>query len=137
MAVTLLQEKGKREKGKVKNTEEIGIETAGSRFRVEEYKKPEFEVTVTPSAERVKLGQPTSAKIHAAYYFGGPVPGAKVTYRVYRTAYAPLIGSRSLTITCTMRATIRASYDTNYRQRRGDYTGQGCFGREGRCDNHL
>ena len=67
---------------------ELNLESAGDKFRVEEYKKPEFEVMVTPTAERVKLGQPTKAKIHAAYYFGGPVPGASVTYRVYRNTYA-------------------------------------------------
>ena len=94
LQVTLIRQADKdtrRQGDKAKRTEEeeINIDTAGNRFRVEEYKKPEFEVTVTPSAERVKLGQPTSAKIHAAYYFGGPVPGAKVTYRVYRNAYAP------------------------------------------------
>jgi uncharacterized protein YfaS (alpha-2-macroglobulin family) len=60
----------------------------GNRFRVEEYKKPEFEVEVTPEAERVRLGQPTSVKVRAGYYFGGAVPGAKVTYRVYRTPWA-------------------------------------------------
>lgn len=52
------------------------------RFRVEEYKKPEFEVTVQPDAERVRLGQPAGAKIQAKYYFGGAVPNAKVTYRI-------------------------------------------------------
>ncbi|HEU4753984.1 MAG TPA: alpha-2-macroglobulin family protein, partial [Armatimonadota bacterium] len=59
-------------------------ELGGNRFRVEEYKKPEFQVSVEPAADRVRLGQPTSATVKASYYFGGPVPNAKVTYRVYR-----------------------------------------------------
>lgn len=63
------------------------METGQNRFRVEEYKKPEFEVTVTPEANRVRLGEPTSAKIAAKYYFGGPVPNAKVTYVIHRTPY--------------------------------------------------
>ncbi|HTE18386.1 MAG TPA: MG2 domain-containing protein, partial [Armatimonadota bacterium] len=67
----------------------VGVDYNGAnRFRVEEYKKPEFEVGVKPVAERVCLGEPTSARITASYYFGGPVPKAKVTYRVYRTYYA-------------------------------------------------
>ena len=70
-------------------TEENGpTQLGGNRFRVEEYKKPEFKVTVEPVAERVRLGQPTSAKVSAKYYFGGPVPNAKVTYRVYRNYWA-------------------------------------------------
>ena len=60
----------------------------GNIFRVEEYKKPEFEVTVTPAAERVKIGEKTSATVKAAYYFGGPVPNAKVTYRIHRNYYS-------------------------------------------------
>lgn len=60
-----------------------------NRFRVEEYKKPEFEVAVHPAAERVRLGEKTTARIEARYYFGGPVPNAKVTYRIYRNAFVP------------------------------------------------
>lgn len=69
-----------------RNTE--AMTEGGNQFRVEEYKKPEFEVTVTPNADHVRLGAPVSARIHAAYYFGGPAPGAKVTYRVYQASYS-------------------------------------------------
>jgi hypothetical protein len=58
-------------------------------FRVEEYKKPEFEVTVTPSAEQLRLGERAQAKVKAWYYFGSPVVGAKVSYRVFRTPFYP------------------------------------------------
>ncbi|MHC5040402.1 MAG: MG2 domain-containing protein, partial [Planctomycetota bacterium] len=65
----------------------------GSRFRVEEYKKPEFEVTVSTEKSQIKLGAPFKAKINARYYFGAPVTEGKVTYRVfrrnYRHAYVP------------------------------------------------
>jgi uncharacterized protein YfaS (alpha-2-macroglobulin family)/tetratricopeptide (TPR) repeat protein len=68
--------------------ENTGItQHGGNRFRVEEYKKPEFEVTVTPAAERVRLGEPTSAVVKAEYYFGGPVSNARVEYRVHRNRY--------------------------------------------------
>ena len=60
----------------------------GNRFRVEEYKKPEFEVSVTTTADRIKLGETTTATVHASYYFGGPVPNAHVSYRVYRNYWA-------------------------------------------------
>jgi len=59
----------------------------GARFRVEEYKKPEFEVKVTTDEPQVKLGSKVRVKINASYYFGGPVAGAEVGYRVFRRAY--------------------------------------------------
>ncbi len=56
-------------------------------FRVEEYKKPEYEVTVEAPSEPVKLGDKITATIKAKYYFGAPVAEAKVKYTVKRTPY--------------------------------------------------
>jgi uncharacterized protein YfaS (alpha-2-macroglobulin family) len=58
----------------------------GGSFRVEEYKKPEFEVTVDAPKEPVALGEAFEATIKAKYYFGAPVTQAKVKYKVTRTA---------------------------------------------------
>ncbi len=55
-------------------------------FRVEEYKKPEFEVTIDAPADPVMLGEKIEGKITAKYYFGSPVTKAKVKYKVERTA---------------------------------------------------
>jgi uncharacterized protein YfaS (alpha-2-macroglobulin family) len=57
----------------------------GGSFRVEEYKKPEFEVNVEAPARPVMLGEKVSATINAKYYFGGPVAEAKVKYKITRT----------------------------------------------------
>ena len=57
----------------------------GGTFRVEEYKKPEFEVTVDAPADPVMLGEKIEGKITAKYYFGSPVTKAKVKYKVERT----------------------------------------------------
>ena len=54
----------------------------GGNFRVEEYKKPEFEVTVDAPKEPIKLGEKITATIKAKYYFGTPVVNAKVHYKV-------------------------------------------------------
>ncbi len=59
-----------------------------SEFRVEEYRKPEFRVTVH-AAGRVPLGDEARVTIRAEYYFGGPVPGARVRYQVFRQSWAP------------------------------------------------
>ena len=54
------------------------------RFAVEEYRKPEFEVTVEAPDEPVRLGERIPAVVQARYYFGSPVTQAEVHYRVER-----------------------------------------------------
>jgi uncharacterized protein YfaS (alpha-2-macroglobulin family) len=63
------------------------VHHGGGNFRVEEYKKPEFEVTVEAPKEPVRLGEKIKATVTAKYYFGAPVVRAKVKYRVLRTSY--------------------------------------------------
>ncbi len=60
----------------------------GNSFRVEEYKKPEFEVKVNAPTEPVKLGDKVTATIEAKYYFGSPVTSAVVKYKVTRQAHS-------------------------------------------------
>lgn len=59
----------------------------GGSFRVEEYKKPEFEVKVEAPKDPVALGDKITATIKANYYFGGAVTKAKVKYKVLRTSH--------------------------------------------------
>ena len=71
-----------------------GAPGGGGSFRVEEYKKPEFEVKVEAPKEPVMLGEKITATIQAKYYFGAPVTEGKVKYKVLRTSqsdewYAP------------------------------------------------
>jgi len=66
----------------------FGTKLGGSNFRVEEYKKPEYEVTVDAPAEPVMLGEKITATIKAKYYFGSPVTKAKVKYKINRTSYS-------------------------------------------------
>jgi len=66
----------------------------GGGFYVEDYKKPEYAVTVTPSQPRVLQGNSTDATIEAKYYFGEPVAGASVKYVVHTSTYwTPFIES--------------------------------------------
>ncbi|MBK9169432.1 MAG: alpha-2-macroglobulin [Bryobacterales bacterium] len=58
-----------------------------SGFHVEEYRKPEYQVRVTPSTRRVLQGERVPVEIAARYFFGEPVARAKVTYAVYRGRY--------------------------------------------------
>ncbi len=68
-----------------------GIGSAGL-FRLEEYKLPEFKVTVqTPEVEGRKkafrLGEQVEVTIGANYYFGGAVSDANVEVVVYQNAF--------------------------------------------------
>jgi uncharacterized protein YfaS (alpha-2-macroglobulin family) len=72
----------------------ISVSTAGQRhynmsggFHVEEYKKPEYEVKVTPAQARVLQGDSIAATIEAKYYFGELVSGAAVKWVVHTSAY--------------------------------------------------
>ena len=60
----------------------------GATFRLEEYKKPEFEVKIDAPNEPVMLGEKITAKITSKYYFGAPVTDAKVKYKVMRSSYS-------------------------------------------------
>ncbi|MBV8895456.1 MAG: hypothetical protein JO051_03015 [Acidobacteriaceae bacterium] len=66
---------------------EAGENEMAGNFEVQEYKKPEYEVRVTPDKPRVLQGDSVQATIDARYYFGEPVNGAKVKYSVYRSRY--------------------------------------------------
>lgn len=52
-------------------------------FRVEEYKAPEFSVSVQ-AAGQARLGETIEAEVAADYLFGGGVAGGKIRYKVYR-----------------------------------------------------
>lgn len=58
-------------------------------FAVEEYKKPEFEVTVDGPDEQFKLGADVPVTMKAIYYYGAPVAGGKVKYRIFRRRLFP------------------------------------------------
>ena len=54
-------------------------------FYVEEYKKPEYEVKITPERKRVLEGDSVKAVIEAKYFFGEPVANAQVKWVVHRS----------------------------------------------------
>ena len=56
----------------------------GIQFRVEEYKKPEFEVKVEAPTKPVMLGEKIPVTVIAKYYFGAPVTKGKAKIKVTR-----------------------------------------------------
>ena len=63
--------------------EEI-VATVG--LRVEEYRKPEYEVKVDAPAEPVRLGEKFTATVKATYFHGSPVRNATVEITVKRSS---------------------------------------------------
>lgn len=57
---------------------------------VEEYKRPTFEVTIEAPAEELRLGSPARLRGSARYYFGQPVAGGNVAWRIERQPVLPL-----------------------------------------------
>ena len=65
----------------------FGEEVYYGHFKVEEYRKPEYKVTVTTKESSYVAGDGISAEIDAQYFFGEPVAGAEVSYTIYRARY--------------------------------------------------
>ncbi len=68
-------------------TASIGEVSASGYFEVQEYKKPEFKVTVKTPQQFVAVGENARFTISANYFFGAPVTNAEVHYYVYKQRY--------------------------------------------------
>lgn len=60
--------------------------SAGS-FEVQEYRKPEFEVSVAPASQFVRQGDTLDVVVSARYYFGQPVRDADVALVIQQAPY--------------------------------------------------
>jgi len=60
----------------------VGGEKHTHSIVVASYRKPEFEVTVTPGKKTYVRGETVEMKVSGKYYFGAPLAGAKVKYYV-------------------------------------------------------
>ncbi len=66
----------------------------GAAVRVEEYKRPTFEVEIAEPGEPLRLNRPARLEGEARYYFGLPVAGGELSWRVTREPVAPMWGRR-------------------------------------------
>jgi uncharacterized protein YfaS (alpha-2-macroglobulin family) len=60
-----------------------------AQFRVEEYRRPAFEVKMLDPKEPLRLNQPANLSGEAKYYFGHPVSSGQVKWLVKRTPTFP------------------------------------------------
>lgn len=68
-------------------TAAIGEAKSSGYFEVQEYKKPEFKVTVKGPKEFAAVGEKVKFTINANYFFGAPVTNADVHYYIYKQRY--------------------------------------------------
>lgn len=62
----------------------------GSRsFSVAEYRRPEFQVTLTPEQAEALRGEPVDVTLQAEYFFGGSPADLEVNYTIYQDLYTP------------------------------------------------
>jgi uncharacterized protein YfaS (alpha-2-macroglobulin family) len=62
----------------------VGEEVTRQALKVEEYRKPDYEVTVYTDRERCLEGEAITVTVVANYYFGQPVVGAPVSLKLYK-----------------------------------------------------
>ncbi|MFN2106290.1 MAG: Ig-like domain-containing protein, partial [Candidatus Promineifilaceae bacterium] len=58
-------------------------------FTVAEYRKPEFQVTLTPNVEETLRGEGAEMLLEAVYFFGGSASDLEVQWTIYEQPYAP------------------------------------------------
>jgi uncharacterized protein YfaS (alpha-2-macroglobulin family) len=69
--------------------EAVGRAIGSGAFRVEEYKRPKFQVTLDAPKTAPKLNEKVSLTGHAIGYTGAAVDGAKINYRIVRQVRMP------------------------------------------------
>ena len=76
--------------GRVLGGWSVQVEQGGAAgIRVEEYKRPTFEVTLKDPEAPLRLNRPATFKGEARYYFGLPVASGSVRWRAYREPVLP------------------------------------------------
>jgi len=68
-------------------SDDVDADAGNGQFRVEDYRKPEYQVRVSPAKPRLLQGETVPVVIDARYFFGEPVSSAKVKYRVYHSPH--------------------------------------------------
>jgi alpha-2-macroglobulin len=68
-------------------TAAVGDAKSSGYFDVQEYKKPEFKVTVKGPKDFAAVGEKVRFTINANYFFGAPVTNADVHYYIYKQRY--------------------------------------------------
>ncbi len=66
----------------IKGESEVAV-TGSAYFFIEQYRKPEYKIEITPSENAYVNGETAEFKVEAKYFFGAPLANANVSYRFY------------------------------------------------------
>lgn len=69
-------------------TDPNGLDETGV-FSVQEYRKPEFKIDITPDKPHYAPGEKMTFNMNAKYYFGSPVPDTEYSYEIFESLYSP------------------------------------------------
>jgi hypothetical protein len=103
--------------GKYRIETEINGLSDSQYFRVEDYRKPDYQVTVTSlqpeKQNRYVQGEDVKVQVHVAYYFGEPVAGAELKADTFRkfSASSTVSGETATDAEGNATLTIQAPYD--------------------------
>ena len=67
----------------------VGEEVTRQAHQVEEYRKPDYQVTVSTERSQYLQGETITVTVEASYYFGRPVVNTPVTLQLYSQIYDP------------------------------------------------
>jgi uncharacterized protein YfaS (alpha-2-macroglobulin family) len=91
----------------------IAGDSAAQEFKVEDYRKPDIDVTVQPTADRYMGRDEIEVVVEAEYLFGQPVVGAEVSVRLFEMfegwwgeSYDPVGAPRKVTTDSAGQATL-------------------------------
>ncbi|MFZ5921454.1 MAG: Ig-like domain-containing protein, partial [Chloroflexota bacterium] len=66
---------------------EVGDTTSSQKFKVEDYRKPDYQVSITPKdpelAEKLVIGDTLELEIDASYFFGEPLADVQLKTKLY------------------------------------------------------
>lgn len=60
-------------------------QTVGTNFQIQEYRTPEYKVSIEPGDDPHFVGDTLHGKVRGEYYFGGPMSGAQVNWSISRS----------------------------------------------------
>ncbi len=66
-----------------------GAKVSSGRFKVLEYRKPEYKLSVSTVHKQYVQGTDIEVGFQASYYFGAPLANRKVSWTVYETPFRP------------------------------------------------
>ena len=108
----------------------IGVRNYGVNFKVAEYRKPEYQVTVQPDKDSYVNGDTINVNVESSYYFGGAVANAPLRWRVLHEDYIfspDLPGYWSFTDSDAMRDRYQGGGPELVSEGEGKTDGQGRF----------